>query len=287
MAGQMKNDKKIWFIEQYAHRIWTVSLSLAQEAARAGQYGRGYAVVAHEARIYSDKLFEYAEKIRFDGADKGKYKGLTDLTVMLGYLAVNAALEIQRMSDVNMDFNIPKSMAVFAEELRRLAIALSDLNDKPVWRGQFTLPEITYPLESTRNAGFFFMFSIGGVPLVESIDHIQEVYYLPADDITDGSARLRSVRIPVIDCYRRLNLRHKNMVKERHSVAVVCPARGNAEARYAVPIDDLELNALFYSKTGHAVPPNRGHAFADYARECWDAVGGDQLVFVDWAKFIE
>jgi hypothetical protein len=35
------------------------------------------------------------------------------------------------------------------------------------------------------------------------------------------------------------------------------------------------------------VPPKTGGFFAEFARECWDVVGGDQLIFVDWQKLIQ
>jgi len=60
---------------------------------------------------------------------------------------------------------------------------------------------------------------------------------------------------------------------------------GNAkgtEKVYGVPIDDLDVNAIFYSRVGRAVKPKENHAFANHVRECWDLVGGDQVVFVDW-----
>jgi len=53
---------------------------------------------------------------------------------------------------------------------------------------------------------------------------------------------------------------------------------------YAIPIDDLDINTIFGSKIGCAVPPKENNVFAKYSRECWDAVGGGQLVFLDWAK---
>jgi hypothetical protein len=117
----MENEKKVWLIEQYAQKAWTVSLTLSQEAARAGAHGKGYAVVAHEARILADKLYEYVENIRFGGGDEAMFKGIKDFAVMFKLLSVNALIEILHKVDVSMEFNIPKSMAVFAEELRRIA----------------------------------------------------------------------------------------------------------------------------------------------------------------------
>ena len=55
---------------------------------------------------------------------------------------------------------------------------------------------------------------------------------------------------------------------------------------HAVLIDDLDVNTIFHSKIGYAVPPKKDHVFSEYSRECWDAVGNDQFVFPDWQKLI-
>jgi DNA-binding CsgD family transcriptional regulator len=61
----------------------------------------------------------------------------------------------------------------------------------------------------------------------------------------------------------------------------------SGEGIYAVPIDDLDINAIFYSRIGNAVPPKKGHAFFDFARECWDVLGGNQVIFADWKRLIK
>lgn len=62
---------------------------------------------------------------------------------------------------------------------------------------------------------------------------------------------------------------------------------GKEDGLYAVPIDDIDVNAIFYSRSGKAIPLKNKHVFTGYSRECWDVVGGDQAVFVDWKRFIE
>jgi hypothetical protein len=285
----MKNEKKIWLIEQFAHKTWTVSLALAQEAARAGQHGKGYAVVAQEARMLADKLFEYTAEVKFEGADDAMLKGIVDFVVELKFLSVNAAIEIQRVADISMDFNIPKSMAVFAEELRRIASGLNELIGKSVWQKPFTMPELASPSRSEARDCFFF-YSISGYPLIENMKNIIEVCYRRKADIDGNILFLRGHKIPIINCFRYFNLPCTSFEADRQTVAMISPEGKNYESGeeiYAVPIDDLDINAIFYSRIGNAVSPKKGHTFFDFARECWDVLGGDQVIFADWKKLIK
>jgi len=285
----VKSEKKIWLIEQFAHKIWTVSLSLAQEATRAGQHGKGYAVVAHEARILADKLFEYTAEVKFEGADDAMLKGIVDFVVELKFLSVNAAIEIQRVADISMDFNIPKSMAVFAEELRRIASGLNELIGKSVWQKSFTMPELASPSGSDARDCFFF-YSISSYPLIENMKNIEELCYPRKADIEENTLFLRGLKIPIINCFRYFNLPCTSFDADRQTVVIISPEGkiyGGVNEIYAVPIDDLDINAIFYSRIGCAVPPKKGQVFSDFARECWDVSGGDQVIFADWKKLIK
>ena len=93
--------------------------------------------------------------------------------------------------------------------------------------------------------------------------------------------------MPVINCYQRFELPYSGYDAERQTVMIICPDGNPHGDNYAVPIDDLDIAAIFNSRNGTAVQPQQDHIFANYARECWDAVGGDQLIFVDWTKFID
>jgi len=285
----MKDEKKTWLIEQYAHKAWTTSLALMQEAARAGDYGKGYAVIALEARTFANKLFEYAEHVRFDGADEGMFKGLVDFAAMVKFLSVNAMLEIIHMVDISMDFNIPKTMSVFAEELRHIAVELIELTDGNLRQKPFIIPELASPSESSEIVDNFFLYAICGYPLVESLRNMREICYpLRAD--TEGEAfSLRGYEMPLIDCYKRFDLGRENCDTDRQTVMIINPdgvSYGGKEGAYAVPIDELDVNAVFYTRIGRNAPLRKEHAFSDYVRECWDVVGGDQVVFVDWKKLI-
>ena len=281
----MNNEKKLWLCEQYAQKAWTLSLVLAQEAARAGGHGKGYAVIASEARILADKLFEYTASVRFDrnGAD---FKGIADFAVMLKFLSTNTAFEIMRVAEVNMEFNIPKSMSVFAEEMRRLAGAINELAEKSVWDKPFTIPEMANP--SGSNAiGRFFKYSICGHALIENVNLIREVCYPLRACKEDKTFSLRGQHMPLINFYQRFELPYSGYDAERQTVMIICPDGNPYSDVYAVPIDDLDIAAIFNSRNGTAVQPQQNHIFAEYARECWDAVGGDQLIFIDWKKFID
>jgi len=285
----MKSEKKIWSIEQFAHKAWTVSLCLAQEAARAGQYGKGYALVAQEARMLADKLFEYTAEIKFEGADDAMLKGIVDFVVELKFLSVNAAIEIQRVADISMDFNIPKSMAILTEELRRIASGLNELIGKSVWQKPFTMPELA-SLSGSEVRDCFFIYSISNYPLIENMKNVIEVCNLRKVDIDGNILFLREHKIPIINCFRHFNLPCKNFNPDKQTVVMISPEEKNyetGEGIYAVPIDDLDINAIFYSRIGNAVLPKKGHAFFDFARECWDVLGGNQVIFADWKKLIK
>ena len=284
----MDKNKKIWFIEQYAQKAWTVSLALAQEAARAGQYGRGYAVVAHEARVLADKMYAYVAEARFGNDDDNMFRGIIDLATMFKFASVNAALEILHMADISMDFNIPKSMSVFAEELRRLAISLNELTDDNLRKRPLTIPELASPSEAA-GADNFFLYSICGHTLIENPKKILEIHLYPRKSLTEKMTySIRGEEIPILDCCRLLKLPYTKADEQ----AIMIIDLNNKEMIgpnhiYAVPIDDMDVNSIFYSKLGRSVLPKKEHAFADYSRECWDAAGGDQLIFVDWKKIIE
>jgi chemotaxis signal transduction protein len=281
----MENEKKIWLIEQYAQKAWTLSLVLSQEAARAGSHGKGYAIVAHEARLLADKLHEYAAKVHFDKDGEHMFKGLVDFATMFKFLSVNAALEIMHMADVNMEFNIPKSMSVFAEELRRIAITFNELANPELRAKPLTIPEIAAPSE-TAGWNSYFIYSIAAQPLIENPMRILEITLAPRHAIAGKEIfTLRGVEIPVIDCCKILNLPQPET--EWQTVLIINndgKLSGCNDNVYAIAIDDLDVNAIFYSRPGRPVEAKKTHAFNQYARECWDVAGDEQVVFADWRK---
>ena len=274
----MKNEKKLWLLEQYAYKAWTVSLTLAQEAARAGEHGRGYAVVSHEARVFADKLLEFTAKEKFDGNGSLDFNHLLDFGRMLVVLSINAELEAQSMAEVSMDFNIPKTMAAFAVELRRIAAALYELGESNAWDKPFTIPEFKSPSESAAR-DYFLLFSIGGLPLIENLKNVLEVCCSPGDDTIKNTFTLRGVQIPLINCFNKFNIPNKVNTENSQTILIV---NGSDKEMYAVLIDDLDFNAIFYSAISKSVPVKKENPFSDFSRECWDTVGGEQVVFADW-----
>ncbi|MCL1986938.1 MAG: methyl-accepting chemotaxis protein [Firmicutes bacterium] len=298
----MKNEKKLWLIEQYAQKTWTVSLTLAQEAARAGEFGRGYAVLAEETRHIARRLYDYTATLKFEptglfeNAENADFKGIADFALQMKFLAVNAAIEIFRIAPVSMDFNIPKSMLVFAEELRNLAVNLDQLNEK-ISKKPFIIPEVATP-SSTREPSEFFLYTIGGQPLLENVSNIMEVHYCKKADLAGETLSLRGNTLPIIDCYKRLNLAYlaEESDKIMQTIMIIKPTGvkfeigsqgvnlGDLSGICAVPIDDFDFNAIVYSAAGKDVAVGENHAFHGFSRECWDFIGGEQVVFVDWEK---
>ena len=281
----MTNEKKLWLCEQYAQKAWALSLSLAQEAARANQLGKGYAVIAREARGLCDKLLAYVAEAKFGNGGEKLLKEILDFTLTTGFLSVNATLEMLRVNPMLSDMSINKSMAVLVEELRMLSIEIgSELGALPgarVWQKSYILPEVISPLKSSGKTDFFFRFSIGGFPFAENTANVQEVRYHTLN-VEGDTLNLRGLEMPVINCYRHFNLPRTEPGKFGDSMMII--QHDGTDKVYAVLIDCLDINAIFSSRIGCNVPYKADNVFSKYTRECWDVAGDDQLAFVDWEK---
>lgn len=208
---------------------------------------------------------------------------------MTGFLAINAMLEMLHVEAAH-DRIIDKHFAICAEEIRNLALALNELTGKRLWQKPFVLPDIISPLKSTWKTDYFIRFSIGGIPFAENALNLQEVCYPAKADIFGDMFSLRGHKMPILDCFRRFDLPHEGFDENRQTVMVINPDYEKyhryRDGVYAVPIDDLDINTIFQSRIGYAVSPKSDSIFADYSRECWDVVGGDQIIFLDWQKLI-
>ena len=98
--------------------------------------------------------------------------------------------------------------------------------------------------------------------------------------------------MPIINCCQKFGLSFTSLDVERQTVIIINPDYEKKsryrymEGTYAVLADDLDINTIFHSRIAYAVPPKKNSVFAEYSRECWDVIGDDQLMFVDWQKLI-
>jgi len=281
----MTNEKKIWLCEQYAQKAWALSLNLAQEAARAGNSGKGYAVVASEARILANNLFEYSANAKFDRNNENEFNNVVNFAFMTGLLSINAMIEILYVSEFD-DRTNNKSITVCVEDIRKLALELNELGGKKLWQRPFVIPEISTPVKTTRKIDYFFKFSIGEKTLIENVFNIKEIWFGSKAETSGKTFNIRGYEMPIIDCAGKFNLNYSRVNNDTQTVMIIDLNKltGEREEFYAVLIDDLDINTIFPSKIGLSVSPDKNHLFADYSRECWDAVGNDQFIFPDWIK---
>ena len=99
----------------------------------------------------------------------------------------------------------------------------------------------------------------------------------------------------MLNCYQSLDLQDLNPNSEWQAMMIISPnghdypisSDKTNNNYYAVPIDDLDINAIFHSRIGNPVSLSKDNAFGAYVRECWDIAGDDQLLFIDWNKLSE
>jgi chemotaxis signal transduction protein len=277
----MNKEKKIWLFEQYAHKSWVIAISLTTEAARVGgKVGEGLAVVAEECRKLAIKIASDVGEVRFEGGKDDDFRGIADAAFQMNLLALNANLENYRMRAAAEKSDY-RSMSVCVEEIRALACSIINLLEKPESTNDKPIPEVIAPLKSAEISDYFLQYSIGGIPFAENLNYIKEINY--PEKITSKIWNLRGLEVPVIDLYKRFKL--KEVEGDRQTVMILgLNGSQSHDNIYAVPVDGVY--GIFISKIGYNVPPKAGHAFADYTRECWDVIGDDQLLFIDWQKFI-
>jgi len=290
----MTREKQLYLFEQAAQKAWTLSLNFTQAAGYAGNSGRGYAVVASEVQNFANKMFDYCTKVKFETADEDMLKGIFDLTLQLGYVAVNAVLEVVR-TEWFFEKTNNKGVMVLADEIRQLALSINELGNAKLWQKPFVVPEILSPIKSSSKTEEFLRFSIGGIPLVENCLQVEEIFYYPKAELQGNMLEIRGTKMPIINCYSKLNLAYIPGYKpDYQAVLVINPDYESIQIGglsapinvIAVPIDDLDINTIFTSRIGYDATPKEDHALAPHSRECWDAVSGGQLMFLDWRELI-
>ena len=270
----MTNEKKTYLCEHYAQRLYTIAAGAAQEAAGAGKLGGGLAVVAHEALRAADRMLEYVLSIRFEGGDTQAFESIAHYAEELFYLSINAELEMLRVCEAG-----GKDIAVFVSELKRIAAALREVITPEPRAGDFVLLEAASSIQSSNMRDSFFRFAIGGAALIENAANVMEVFRRNSEELQGDTVAIRGNKLPVCNLYKRLGLTPAG--GDARPVMVV---RGKAGQVFAVAVDDFDDVVVFRSGIGAAARPAADHLFGDCARECWDAVGGGQLVFLDWEK---
>ena len=290
----MTNEKKLYMYEQLAQKAWTLSLNFMQAAGFAGESGRGYAIVAHEMRNFANHMSDYSAKLKFETGDQNMFERINELAFQMGYIAANAVLEVAR-TEWFYDKTNNKGVAVLAHEIHDLALSLNELGGKSLWQQPYVIPEIMSPVKTSLKSDEFLRFTISGISLAENVLQVEELLYYPKTSFESGTFELRGTKMPVVNCYKKLGLPYiPGYQPDRQAVAIINPdytsiAFGGVSSGInivAVPIDDLDINALFSSRIATAVPPKENNALTPYSRECWDVVGDDQLMFIDWQKLI-
>jgi hypothetical protein len=246
-------------IERYAHKLWALAANLSTEAARAGANGKGYAVINWDVRKLANALFD---------ADAEQ---ANDIAREMRLLSFNGVLEIMRVEEKAPGTNKAITVCIIdiIELMNEFIGALTGITVQPS-----LLPAPSEPIQSINVVSKLVPFSIGGIPLVESAEFVREVFQVSTKSLADGTLTLRGAEHPLV------KLADVNCGER---VTVLLIQRG--AKLVAVPIDDSDLYVVNLAPIGRAVPPAPSHTFAEYARECWNAEGGGQFVFIDWAKF--
>ncbi|MDR0859186.1 MAG: hypothetical protein LBN97_09160 [Oscillospiraceae bacterium] len=247
-------------LERNAHKLWALSEDLMLETARAGANGKGYAAVAWEVRRLANALFD---------ADTAQVK---DIAGEMRLLSFNGMLEFVRVEHLSPGTN--KSITVCFNGIVSLMNEIIGASTGSAIEASL-LPEAAEPVRAVNTMSYLVPFSIGGVPLIESAERICEVFQIPAASLENKTVALRGVDYPLV----KLADVHSG---ERVTVFLV-----QEGSKYlAIPIDDSDLFVNAFAPIGRAVPPDTSHKFAEYAREAWNAVGGGQHIFIDWARFV-
>lgn len=268
----------------YAERVWTLSTDLMLEAARLGRDGKGYAVVAHEARMFAEYLASLAEKAAQAGS--GDVEILTHMARNCGLLSMNLNLETIHVYETDAAcVSVSKAGAVLAEEIRILAADLTALltgtrPDEPEFL------EVSNPLTSVMASNNFFRFSIGGRNFVENIAFIKEFCSdVPLDE--NGTAlRLRGMTLPVVDARTQLGIAGYDSPSSERAY-FVAETRYCAESRlFAARVDALGYGhyaVINQTRIGTPEPLSpENAALQGYIRDCWNTTDGQQMLFIDW-----
>jgi len=97
----VNKERKIWYLEQYAQQLGTLTISMTQEAARiGGTTGKAIAVFAENSRVLWERAVSYVAALRFDGGKDEDFQGIADVATEITALYANVMEVLQeRMAD--------------------------------------------------------------------------------------------------------------------------------------------------------------------------------------------
>ena len=284
----MNTEQKLIAFETISWQMNMFAIHLTLDAAeKGGEAGKRMGIIAEEYRNLAEHFARYVNQARSDERKGEYFRGIVDIVIQMKILISNAYL-VAYSQNTTWANSPHRRLAVWIEEIKSLCEKVSWLAGENSSSRAYTYPEIIAPIKSVETSeAYFFQYYIGGVQLIEHVGIISSLEYHAVDN---GAVNIRGQDIPVIDAYKRLNLADANKSTERRAVMTIYPnlnypGLNKKSELYAVLVDDLDIDAA-YLPIGYNAPLEAGHAFEGYTRECWDAVAGGQLVFVDWEKFI-
>lgn len=282
----VNNDKKVWLLQVLSERSYHLAKDIAMEASRHGNSARGFAVIADELIMLSNRLLGTVEELRFGkGVDmKVLDDRIADSAKQTELITLNAAIEAVNSGG---PVNEGKAFLICVEELRKLAVEIQNTLYEGSQNGSqnMDIPVISEPSTVSGDNLFLLSFSIDGLRFAENIKFIQEVLYFPEvrgfiDN--DGMIALRNVKMHVIDCYQGLGL--KRPLKEDLLRLVVLNLPWAVNRHCAVIVDAINVNAIFASPLGRRADIKDMGIDVKFIRECWDTKTGGQLMFIDWDR---
>ncbi len=270
----------------YAERMYRYSYDLMLQAGGMGEFGEGMAIVAFETRNIANKLLAAVAQLK---SNPKQQPDSDEAIPQLRMLIVNAMLEAARATDNYTDGRPParkyKEFAVIFNEIDATLAGLLELfGMKPELPA--IMPRVSRYSRVIDSAIGCLLMTIGGVDFVENVRNINEVVRGPVD-ISDGILKLRSLRIPIIDCHKILSLPKPDASR---LIVIVNTGYDGDNDLYAIPVDNIPQ--LLSSKVGissifraDAIP--KCGLTADMLREVWDCEEERQMLFLDYNALIK
>lgn len=267
-------NKTLWKLGRISDKLWLIASSIAMEACKWGTDGRNFAVVADETRNVAEKISSLVESSLFENEDI-KQGVIEDMVTQLSYLTINVAIEAQRSGQRG------KAVAICAEDTRNLVFELIELVDGKKQFDHTPPPYSAKVMSSIDNKVCFMKFTIDGYEIIENLNFIQEVVSNKIEH-DKTHVMLRGSNIPIIDCFSLLGKQ-----KDDAFYVILRTPWAKKNEIYAVAIDELGVNAIFYSSVGIPFTPDKSMALSEYVRECWEAADSEPFRFMNWPAMVK